>query len=87
MAQPMHLKGMKTHLLTVAIFTACALSSLPVMASGDLNNPINPNAPSPNSGVAPGHRAAGDFTARRPGNLPKYGPQSHSYTGVTKDTP
>jgi hypothetical protein len=58
-----------------------------ILPGADLSNPINPNEPSPNAGVAPGHRAAGAFTARRPGNLPKYGPTPHSFTGVTPDTP
>jgi len=69
-----------------AILVAGALSTSSIRAS-DLDYPINPNAPSPNAGVAPGHRAAGAFTARRPGNIPKYGPRPHSYTGVTSTTP
>ena len=58
-----------------------------VLRAADLSNPINPYAPSPNSGVTRGHLAAGSFTARRPGNIPKYGPRPHSFTGVTKGTP
>jgi hypothetical protein len=90
MACVMHLEGMKTiklkkiGLLAGAVLVSCSWNVMPLRA---LDNPINPNAPSPNSGVAPGHRAAGSFTARRPGNLPKYGPRTHAYTGVTKQTP
>jgi hypothetical protein len=70
--------------LAGTILIAGALNTTPVRA---LDNPINPNAPSPNSGVHMGHRSAGAFTARRPGNLPKYGPRTHSFTGVTQSTP
>jgi hypothetical protein len=71
--------------LVAAILVAGTLNFSTARA---LSNPINPDGPTPNAGVAPGHRAAGAFTARRPGNIPKYGPQrQHSYTGVTKDTP
>ena len=70
--------------LAVATLVAGVLNGLPLSA---IDNPINPDAPSPNAGVAPGHRAAGDSTARRPGNLPKYGPQPHSFTGVSSKTP
>ena len=69
------------------LMSAVLLAASLARADSDLNNPVDPYAPSPNAGVTPGHRAAGAFTARRPGNLPKYGPQSHSFTGVTKDTP
>jgi len=74
----------KIGIVTGAVLLGCSWNVMPLRA---LDNPINPNAPSPNSGVAPGHRAAGSFTARRPGNIPKYGPRPHSYTGVTKETP
>ena len=57
------------------------------LLASDLSNPVNPNAPSPNAGVAPGHRAAGPSTARRPGNLPKYGPPPPSSSGVDSRTP
>jgi hypothetical protein len=73
-----------TLLAGAIIITSFVSDALP---AADLSNPINPNAPSPNAGVAPGARAAGSFTARRPGNLPKYGPRPHSYTGVTRETP
>lgn len=95
MAWPMHREIMKTirvHLTrpaasaVSAILVAGALSVSAVRATA-LDNPINPNAPSPNSGVAPGHRAAGDFAARRSGFYPTWRGQSHSYTGITKDTP
>jgi hypothetical protein len=74
----------KISVLAAAILATSAFQTLPVRA---LDNPINPNAPSPNAGVERGARAAGDSTARRPGNLPKYGPRSHSFTGVTSKTP
>ncbi len=90
----MRIQGMKTLKLSLlrklillagaTVLTAFVNGPLP---ASDLGNPINPNAPSPNAGVAPGDSAAGPSTARRPGNLPKYGPRPHSYTGVTKDTP
>ncbi len=70
--------------LAAAAIVASVLNALPVSA---LDNPINPDSPSPNAGVSAGHRAAGDSTARRPGNLPKYEPQSHSSTGVSNKTP
>jgi hypothetical protein len=73
-----------TLLAGTAVVTAFVTDTLPAR---DLNNPVNPNAPSPNAGIASGHRAAGAFTARRPGNLPKYGPRAHSFTGVTSQTP
>jgi len=74
-------------ILATAILIAGSLNTTYLRASDDLSNPINPNAPSPNSGVTMGHRAAGASTARRPGNLPKYGSRAHSYTGVTSETP
>jgi hypothetical protein len=74
----------KIAVLAGAIIIASSMEVMPVKA---LDNPINPNAPSPNSGVAPGNRAAGSFTARRPGNLPPYGSKPHSFTGVTCETP
>ena len=70
-------------LIANAVLLAASLSR----ADSDLNNPVDPYAPSPNAGVTPGHRGAGNFTARRPGTLPKYEPQPHSFTGVSKDTP
>jgi len=73
-----------TLLAGAVVITAFVNDTLP---AADLKNPINPNAPSPNAGVAHGTRSAGSFTARRPGNLPKYGPHTHSYTGVTRGTP
>jgi len=74
-----------TLLAGAVILTAFVNDNLPAK---DLSNPINPDGPSPNAGVAPGARAAGDFTARRPGNLPKYGHHRyHSYTGVDSRTP
>jgi hypothetical protein len=73
-------------MMSAAVFMG-SLSLPSLRADSDLKNPVDPNAPTPNAGVAPGHRAAGAFTARRPGNLPKDGPTPHSYTGVTKDTP
>jgi hypothetical protein len=72
--------------MSAAVFMG-SLSLPSLRGDSELQNPVNPNAPTPNAGVAPGHRAAGNFTARRPGNLPKYGPVPHSYTGVSKDTP
>jgi hypothetical protein len=74
----------KISVLAGAILISSSLNIMPVKA---LDNPVNPNMPSPNSGVTPGHRSAGSFASKRPGNLPKYGPQSHSFTGVTKETP
>ena len=74
----------KIFVLMGAVLVASALDTTPVRA---LNLPFNGNLPSPNSGVAPGHRSAGAFTARRPGNLPIWGPRPHSFTGVTMKTP
>jgi hypothetical protein len=72
--------------MTAVVLGVGSLGLSNLRADSDLKNPINPNAPTPNAGVAPGHRAAGDFTARRPGNLPK-GKPTHSFTGVTDQTP
>ena len=77
----------KFGILASTILIAGTMGTASVRASDDLSNPINPNAPSPNAGVAQGNRAAGAFTARRPGNIPKYGPRPHSYIGVTPATP
>ena len=74
----------KLAVLAGAILIASALNTLPVRAH---DNPINPNAPTPHSAVAPGHRASGYFASRRPGNLPAYGGRTHAYTGVTSKTP
>ena len=78
------MKTIHSSLLAGAIVIAAAFSAMPVQA---LDNPINPNAPSPHAGVAPGNRASGSFASRRPGNLPKYGACPHNYTGVTTQTP
>jgi len=78
------MKTIHSSVLAGAIMIASVFSTMPVQA---LDNPINPNAPSPHSGVAPGNRAAGSFASRRPGNLPRYGARPHSYTGVTTQTP
>ncbi len=72
--------------LTAALI-ATSLDFSSVGARATTDGPFHPNSPTPNAGVAPGHRASGDFTARRPGNLPPYGPRTHAYTGVTHKTP
>ena len=74
----------KIAFLAGVIAIATTFNTLPVQA---LDNPVNPNAPSPNAGVAPGHRAAGNFASKRPGNLPAYRGRTHAYTGVTSKTP
>ncbi len=75
---------LKLAVLAGAILIVSALNTLPVRA---LDNPVNPNASTPNSGVVPGHRPSGDFASKRPGNLPPYGGRAHAYTGVTSKTP
>jgi hypothetical protein len=72
--------------MSAAVFVG-SMSLPSLRGDSDLNIPSDPNAPTPNAGVVPGHRAARNFTARRPENLPKYGPVPHRYTGMSKDAP
>jgi hypothetical protein len=80
MAWAMRMKGMKTTHCRAWLCALLVSLALPVYA--DSNTFPNPDA------IAPGNTRGtpGNATARRPGNLPDYGPRPHAYTGVTRHT-